>query len=747
MYGRRAAVIEAAPAALSVQPYLFRLVAAEDAAAAGIDADAAVLHHLLDRLRPYSGLGWFGASGQYLSRLIQAAKAAGVDPVSVEKNVEYMLATRGGPLSGAGEWTHQYHDAGNTLLSRDQRVRLPLGVLWYGGPTNHNVPPRKGRAPRPQVVGGRQVFVGMETISARCVYTGRELWEREFPGIGKPFNSVSNKPGATYIGSPFVSLPDAVYLRWEGKIYRSDPPPGRTTGTFALPGRLVEAIYDDRKLPELGARECARRLSDSHRRTPSFRGSTSGGQQTYTGTSSRRLAVLQRHSGEVLWEREAEVGFRHKTIVSSNDALFLIDGLSENALKHLPQRGRKPESPSKFMALELASGREIWNSGWKVLGTFLLYSEDYDILVESGNFDVNWGHVTLTKGGSAARREDEPKRATARRGRDGKVLWESEHFLLPAVVRDTMLISASRYDHTAVCLLTGEPSMREEPHTGKTSRWRYSQRKNCDALNASVHLLLFRSGYAGYFDLEHDTGTGMFTGFRAGCSANMIAADGVLSALDYSRTCVCSYPIQTSLALIHMPGDSNIEFWTRYEGSRPDPTNHGLNFGAPGRRVDVAGSGRVWYGELDADPSHPSQRGHDALDLQRYGVPGTKYRHPSAIVDSGGSLAWVASSLREFNNQERLVIRDLPEGEYALRLRFAELDDHVGPGQRVFDVLIDGQKMLDGFDIVEDTGGPLRGTVKAFSVPIDGTLSIELRKTEASELNPVISGMEVLGKR
>jgi hypothetical protein len=102
----------------------------------------------------------------------------------------------------------------------------------------------------------------------------------------------------------------------------------------------------------------------------------------------------------------------------------------------------------------------------------------------------------------------------------------------------------------------------------------------------------------------------------------MIAADGVLNALDYTRSCTCSYAHQTSLALVHMPGDANIEFWTRHDAARPNPAGHGLNFGAPGRRVDDAG--RIWH--------HAS---------------GTHRRHASAIADDGGSIAWVAASARE----------------------------------------------------------------------------------------------------
>src|SRR5690606_15481018 len=68
-----------------------------------------------------------------------------------------------------------------------------------------------------------------------------------------------------------------------------------------------------------------------------------------------------------------------------------------------------------------------------------------------------------------------------------------------------------------------------------------------------------------------------------------IAADGVLNAPDYTRTCRCSFQNQTSLALVHMPG---LEIWTHndfeYTGERV--RRLGVNIGAPGDRRDSTGT-------------------------------------------------------------------------------------------------------------------------------------------------------------
>ena len=72
-----------------------------------------------------------------------------------------MIVRREGALPGSADWTHQYGDIANTIKSDDRRVKLPLGVLWFGGSSNMDVLPRHGHGPPEQVVGGRLFIQGM----------------------------------------------------------------------------------------------------------------------------------------------------------------------------------------------------------------------------------------------------------------------------------------------------------------------------------------------------------------------------------------------------------------------------------------------------------------------------------------------------------------------------------------------------------------------------------------------------------
>ena len=725
LHGRRAAVIEADPVEFSVQPYLFSLVVSEDITQAGIGLEEDRLARTLNLLRPYGGMAYLGAATDKLPDLREAAQAAGVDQVAVEAQEAALLAQRGGPLRGAGQWTHQLHDSANTLVSEDQLARLPLGLLWFGGPNNHNILPRHSGGPRPQVAGGRQVYLGVENIAARCVYTGRQLWDMPYPGIGHPFTNMeleerwaegeqiymTNIPGATYIGSPFVTLPESVYLRYDGKIYRLDAATGEVLGEFTLPGATVAALYGE-DAPDWGHISVQGDYLITTTEPHIFEDQELGWTESYSGTSSKLLVVMDRYNGDVLWQREARIGFRHNAIISAADTLFVIDGLSEIAIEHLARRGDTPEEGARIFALDLATGNEQWRQEDNVFGTFLLYCQEKDILIESGSQDLR---RTI---------EDEPREMLARQGRDGEILWErSGGFTVPAAIVGDMLIPGR--PGVARSLLTGEDWLREQPLTGESSGWTYSRAYGCNTLNASQYLLLYRTGYAGYFDLENDSGTGTFSGFRSGCTANMIAADGVLNALDYTRSCTCSYQNQTSLAMIHMPGDVNIEDWTRYDAAMPDPYGYGLNLGAPGRRVDRESS-RIWHDE-----------------------EGGLRRHPSAIQRNGDieavELPWVLASGKEFaeDDDPTITLYDLLETTYTLRLHFAELNPDAEVGQRVFDVLVDGETVLSDFDIVAHAGDSLRGVVEEFAVPGNMTMTLEFVAHEDAELPPLINGVEL----
>ena len=96
--------------------------------------------------------------------------------------------------------------AANTCVSPDELVKAPLGLLWFGGPSNEAVLPRHGHGPPEQVIGGRLFIEGPDMIRAVDVYTGRLLWEVRLEDVGKNYDYTSHEPGANALGTKLIVL-------------------------------------------------------------------------------------------------------------------------------------------------------------------------------------------------------------------------------------------------------------------------------------------------------------------------------------------------------------------------------------------------------------------------------------------------------------------------------------------------------------------------------------------------------------
>lgn len=102
--------------------------------------------------------------------------------------------------------------------------------MWFGGNSNLDVLPRHGHGPGEQVIDGRLIIQGMNSISARDVYTGRLIWEKVFEKLmddtwlvyydetydgDSPLNPKYNQehlPGANSRGTNFIATREYVYV-------------------------------------------------------------------------------------------------------------------------------------------------------------------------------------------------------------------------------------------------------------------------------------------------------------------------------------------------------------------------------------------------------------------------------------------------------------------------------------------------------------------------------------------------------
>ena len=264
LYGTRAAIHTGSIMTMKLPPYMANLIVAEDLKAAGFRRNNDFVKRVFHSLRPYGGTACFITRKKIQTDILELASELELAGRKVATSDRLLALTREGPLPGAADWTHQYADSTNTVMSRDKAVKAPLGLLWFGGPANDKILPRHGHGPSPQVVGGRLFIEGRNMLRAVDVYTGRLLWETEFEDLGKFYDNTSHQPGANEIGSNYVSVSDAVYVAYGDKIHGARSGHGHIQQAVRHAGPRSTSVGFTRRMggPAAGAGFAAQRSSE-----------------------------------------------------------------------------------------------------------------------------------------------------------------------------------------------------------------------------------------------------------------------------------------------------------------------------------------------------------------------------------------------------------------------------------------------------------------------------------------------------
>lgn len=732
LYGDRISIFKGTPLTTALPPYLLLMTSFETQNPQGRDAffQETFVKKVYHSLRPYGGSAWFPVQDRQKRDALQGFLAkANLPGAEIQEKAGCLVLTRKGALPGAGDWTHQYGDMANTSIAEENLVKLPLGLLWFGGNSHTTVLPRHGHGPSEQVVGGRLIIEGINIMNARDVYTGLPLWQRNFDDLktfnvyydktykGNPLDTTYNQvhiPGVNARGTNYVSTEDKIYLVKGHECLILDMTDGKTLDTFTLPVKIDPKAKDKPTWGYIGHYEDLLVGSYSPAGVPS------------NSWHSEVLFVKDRHSGKTLWTLKAAHAFRHNAITAGNGKLFCIDALPDEVLKALKRRGKGGDIKPLLQALDIRTGNILWwNKTEQIFGTWLSYHKDRNVILQSGRASrdmIKW---------------ESTDRMTIYDADNGKVVWDKKisHGGPCMLHDDTIYTGTLNSVGKAVNLDSGDVLKRLHPLTGQPMDWQYKRFYGCNYVVGNRHLLTFRSGAAGFYDIENDGGTGNFGGFKSGCTANLISANGVLNAPDYTRTCTCSYQNQTSLAMIHTP---DVEVWTfnDFAWDKKPVKRAGLNFGAPGDRRTPDGT--LWLDWPSVGGASP-----DLPVTTNVKNPRTIRKH-SLYINSGG-LKWVAASAIE--DVETLTIQLAPKNAiariYTVRLFFCELDRAVKPGDRVFSVKLQGRTALSDLDIAAEAGGVHKELVKTVQdIMVDDFLRITLKK--ATQRGPLLSGIEIL---
>jgi hypothetical protein len=343
-------------------------------------------------------------------------------------------------------------------------------------------------------------------------------------------------------------------------------------------------------------------------------------------------------------------------------------------------------------------------------------------------------------------------RMIAHRASDGKILWDRKiDYYNPPILHGRKII----VDDFAYDIETGESIKRTDPITGEEIPWAYTRTYGCNYIIGSENLLSFRSGAAGFYDLRTQGGTGNLGGFKSGCTSNLIAANGVLNAPDYTRTCSCSYQNQTSLSFVYMP---RLEYWTNNEikWSGKPVKKIGINFGAPGDRM--ADNNTLWLDYPSVGGKSPdipieikfasedkaSVKQHKTLSNNSNDKKVGYIRTNSFNIDAEDHSYVAASGI---NGAQEVVItlsKDaIKSSSYTVKLYFAEIEK-IKADSRVFNVDVQGKNVLRDFNIAKEAGGVNKLTTKVIEgVVVKDKLTIKL-SSASKDILPLLSGIEII---
>ena len=642
-----------------------------------------------------------------------------------------------GPLPGAGKWTHQYADPGNTACSDDVAVKAPFGLLWFGRPGPGEMANRHRRAAAPLALDGRLFIQGLNVVMAYDAYNGVKLWERRLRMPHERKTPLIPRLNASHEFSNFSAGAGSLFVVSEGRCHRLRPATGDLLQTYSVPKAADGRAGNWGYVACVGNLLYGSRIQDRARSDRLFALDVATGRPrwTYAGTSFRHAAIAI--SGGRVFLADAGVTPAQRQ-AALKDRTAKMKGLQGGALAKA-QADLKKADVRRIVALDAATGQQVWERavdltgcGGGVLGAI---SHNGVLLFFGVHLD---GHLWRQFFAG----QFESRRVLALSAADGSTLWSKTigYRVRPLVIGDTLHAEPWAFD-----LHTGKPRNRTHPITGEPGPWQFARPgHHCGCPAASPNNLFFRSYTIAYYDLIGDSGTMHFGSIRPGCWINFIPANGLLMVPEASSGCMCPFP---NMCTVVFQPTKRRRGWAMFSAPGPvTPVKRlAVNLGAPGDRKDETGT--IWLG-------YPRPvRGRLVLQLPVRHVlgPGGRFfrRSPETAGIGRAARPWVfASGCKGLRCLVVPLVGETdPPAVYTVRLLFAE-PIHDQPGRRVFDVKIQGRTVLESFDIAAEAGGRNVAVVKEVTgLDIRRSLRIDLVPKggrSGIEHEPVLNGIEVI---
>lgn len=757
-YGHRVTVHQADFADLPYSNFFANLIVSDTLLAKGelpTAAPADVARHL----KPMGGVMCLGrpeqAAGnsptaEALTTWLTGAELG--ESASISSEGPWAMLTRGA-LPGAGSWTHQYGDSGNTAASQEKRVSGGLGVLWFGDPGPTMMVNRHDGAVGPLALNGRLIVQGDETLVAYDAYNGQFLWEFKNPDAVRTGVFNNHNPGNMAAGETSVFM-------FAGKqCFEIDLETGTLRRAHQLPPTVDPTThqwgyvaYRDGLL--FGTATIRGEIEAARRRR---------GKATEDATDA--IFAIDAATGQHLWKHQGK-SISHHTVALGPNRVFLIDSslTSEQRealvrqdkapLKDLtPEEAKLEEERMKKLDLRLAvalnaqTGKQLWALPVDVTdcseigtgGGKLTMMYDKGMLLLCGA-NANGHYWKQFMAGEFSKR-----RLVALDADGGGVRWQKDanYRHRPIIVGKRIFAEPWAFD-----LDTGEQLMRDNAVTEKPEPWSIMRTgHHCGMITGCENMLFFRSGFTAFYDMNADVGAQHFGGHRLGCWINAIPANGLVMIPEAGAGCVCLFSIESTV--VFEPRQPRRP-WAIYSSvGELTPVKHlAINLGAPGDRRDARG--KVWLAYPRPLPyKETSLEAKLKLDIKllEQGDYATVNEDSTPIAEA--ETPWVFTSWVRGLSQCTIPLRgagDKP-ADYDVTLYFTDVEN-TAAGQRVFDVKLQGRTVAEKLDIVAEAGGAGRALVRRIpGVNVADKLTIELvpktPATTAAQM-PILSAVEIV---
>ena len=511
---------------------------------------------------------------------------------AIRTNDNAVVLTKG-KLSGSFDW-----DSEN---ERDQLVKWPLELLWFGGPGPDRMVARHWKAPTPVYANGRYFVIGPYHLIGVDAYNGCELWSRQIGGH------------SVYRTVAYAADDDTVYVNFDGYCVAFAAQTGNVKGVY---GPRKKSAWIALSEPQTfvfsnDTRVCGTLMMESRPEGLALTLRTIP-LKPLPKTEEKRRAPTAAES----WELHFDFRSPNACFADDSTGLFRI-AVSAETGEHQKILSITPP-PYSVQKQTVSTGNEVtllltWDdlknyldydpAGFKFAATLYTGSPDrrfgrIDVFANGMNSFLNSGWATCILDTS---RTNELNALTV-------PVQEGSLADLPDYARTyprqpTQYTAQWTIDAMDRFELTSWPPaerddispVRTMPLTGTESPRTYSRSYGCCGTISSMNLDFMRSGTIGIYDREDDSGMRNFSAIKPGCGMTMVPAGGILVASEGAADCICAYNFQTSLALAPADRRKN-EDWAMFNGRMHSALirQEALNLGAPGDRRDQDGT--LWLG-------------------------------------------------------------------------------------------------------------------------------------------------------